>query len=257
MLSELLHTKRLFGLPFTAGTLEDVTDHLRRQLATGRQQLVVTANTDHVVRLRRHPELLGPYLDADLVLADGMPIVWGSRLVRAALPERVTGVDLMNAVCEALGREGRGVFLLGSTDEVLSRAGSAIIERFPGIGLAGTHHGFFGLDDDADVVAAVNGSRADVLFVGMGSPRQERWAATHLPELAPRLVLCVGGSLEVLAGIRSRAPGWMQRAGLEWSYRLLQEPGRLWKRYLVEDAAFLAILFGEWRHRRRQRRRAA
>jgi N-acetylglucosaminyldiphosphoundecaprenol N-acetyl-beta-D-mannosaminyltransferase len=255
MLSERLRSERLFGLSFTASTLKEARTHLLGELAAGRRQLVITANTDHLVRLRRYPELAAAYLAADLVLPDGMPVVWGSRLVGAALPERVTGVDLMDALCEGLTRDARSIFLLGSTDEILSRAVRALTERFPGIRLAGTHHGFFAPDDDPDVVGAINASGADALLIGMGSPRQERWAATHAGMLAARLLVCVGGSLEVLAGVRSRAPRWVQRVGLEWSYRLLQEPGRLWKRYLIQDAAFVPILAREWRSRRSQHHR--
>jgi N-acetylglucosaminyldiphosphoundecaprenol N-acetyl-beta-D-mannosaminyltransferase len=255
MLSERLRTEHLFGVPFTAGTLSDIRDHLLAELASRRRRLVITANTDHLVRLRRHPDLLKAYLAADLVLADGMPVVWGARVVGAPLPERVTGVDLMNELFRSFSSLGRSVYLLGSTDEVLAAGSEALADRYPGIRLAGTHHGFFSPDEDDDVVAGVNASGADALFVGMGSPRQERWAAAHARSLEPRLVVCVGGSLEVLAGVRSRAPRWMQRSGLEWSYRLFQEPGRLWKRYLVDDAAFLPILAREWRRRARRERR--
>jgi N-acetylglucosaminyldiphosphoundecaprenol N-acetyl-beta-D-mannosaminyltransferase len=254
MLSERLRTEHLFGVPFTAGTLSDIRDHLLRELAFGRRRLVITANTDHLVRLHRHPELLAAYLAADVVLADGMPVVWGARVVGAPLPERVTGIDLMNELFRSFSATRRKVYLLGGTDGVLSGGSAVLAARYPGIRLAGTHHGFFGLDEDDDVVAGINDSGADALFVGMGSPRQERWAAAHARALEPRLVVCVGGSLEVLAGLRSRAPRWMQRSGLEWSYRLLQEPGRMWKRYLVDDAAFLPIVAREWRRARRERR---
>lgn len=256
MLSERLRIEPLFGLPFASSTLEDVRDHLMRELLAGTRRVVVTANTDHVVRLHRHPDLVATYLAADLVLADGMPLIWGSRLVGASLPERVTGVDLMNALCEGLASEGKGVFLLGSTEDVLAHAARALTERYPGIHVTGTHHGFFAPDQDLAVLSAVNRSGADAVFIGMGSPRQERWATDHAEELDAPLILCVGGSLEVLAGRRLRAPLWVQRAGLEWSYRLLQEPRRLWKRYLVEDAAFVPILAREWRSRHRGRRRA-
>jgi N-acetylglucosaminyldiphosphoundecaprenol N-acetyl-beta-D-mannosaminyltransferase len=255
MLSERLRTERLFGLSFTANTLEEVGTHLLSELIAGRRQLVITANIDHLVRLRHHPELLEAYLAADLVLPDGMPVVWGSRLVGGALPQRVTGVDLMEVLCEGLTHEGKSAFLLGSTDEVLSGAARALTRRFPGIRLAGTHDGFFAPEDESNVIGAINASGADALFVGMGSPKQERWAATHAGILAARLVVCVGGSFDVLAGARSRAPGWMQRTGLEWSYRMVQEPSRLWKRYLIEDAAFVPILAREWRARRSERRR--
>jgi N-acetylglucosaminyldiphosphoundecaprenol N-acetyl-beta-D-mannosaminyltransferase len=257
MLAERLRTERLFGLHFTASTLEHVRTHLLDELAAGRRSLVITANIDHLVRLRRHPELLDVYLAADLVLPDGMPVVWGSRLVGGTLAERITGVDLMGALLEGLARDGRSVFLLGSTDQTLSGAATALTERFPGIRLAGSHHGFFGPDEDHDVIEAINASGAEALFVGMGSPRQEQWAAAHARTLAAPLLVCVGGSIDVLAGVRSRAPGWVRGVGMEWSYRLMQEPGRLWKRYLIDDAAFVPILAHEWGarhpHHRRER----
>jgi N-acetylglucosaminyldiphosphoundecaprenol N-acetyl-beta-D-mannosaminyltransferase len=255
LLTERLPTERLFGLPFTASSLNEVRHHLLRELAAGRQRLVITANTDHVVRLGQRPELIDAYLAADVVLPDGMPVIWGSRLVGVALAERVTGVDLMDALCDGLTRQGRGVFLLGSTEDVLSGATRALRERFPGIRVAGAHHGFFAPDDDLDVIETINASGAEALFIGMGSPRQERWAADHAGSLATGLLVCVGGSLDVLAGVRSRAPRWMQRHGLEWSYRLIQEPSRLWKRYLIQDTAFVSILAREWRDRRSERRR--
>jgi N-acetylglucosaminyldiphosphoundecaprenol N-acetyl-beta-D-mannosaminyltransferase len=255
MLAERLRTERLFGLPFTASTLEGVRTHLLDELAAGRRSLVITANTDHLVRLHRHPELLEVYLAADVVLPDGMPVVWGSRLVGGTLAERITGVDLMDALLEGLAGDGRSVFLLGSTEQTLSDAAIAVTERFPGIGLAGTHHGFFAPDEDRGVIDAINASGADALFVGMGSPRQERWAAARARTLAAPLVVCVGGSLEVLAGVRSRAPRWVRWAGMEWSYRLMQEPGRLWKRYLIDDAAFVPILAHEWSSRHPHHRR--
>jgi N-acetylglucosaminyldiphosphoundecaprenol N-acetyl-beta-D-mannosaminyltransferase len=257
MLSEPRRDGPLFGLPFTPVTLARARDQLLEALAEGRRQLVFTANTDHVVRVERHPELVETYLVADLLLADGMPVVWGSRIVGAPLPERVTGVDLMDELCRALGSGRRGIYLLGSTEPIASAAGRTATARYPGLRVVGTHHGFFGPEQDGDVVAAVNGSGTDALFVGMGSPRQERWVAMHADRLAPRLVVCVGGTLEVLAGVRGRAPRWMRPAGLEWTYRLFQEPARLWKRYLVDDAAFLTILRQEWRSRREHERPAA
>ncbi len=257
MLSEDPRSETLFGLPFTPTTLGQARDLLLEALAAGRRQLVFTANTDHVVRVERHPELLEVYRAADLLLPDGMPVVWGSRIVGAPLPERVTGVDLMDELCRALASAGGSVYLVGSTDDVLSAAARAAAARYPGLRVAGVHHGYFGPDEEDGVIAAVNASGADALFVGMGSPRQERWAAKHARSLGPGLVVCVGGTLEVLAGVKRRAPQWMRPAGLEWAFRLIQDPARLWKRYLIDDPAFVGILRRQRRSLRRSTRRAA
>jgi N-acetylglucosaminyldiphosphoundecaprenol N-acetyl-beta-D-mannosaminyltransferase len=211
----------------------------------------VTPNTDHVVRLTRDPEMRAIYLAADVVVADGMPLIWASSLLGEPLPERVAGIDLLHALAAALADRGASVFVLGGKPGIASDAARALEKGYPGLRVAGTHIGYFDPAADRDVVRAVNESGADALFVGMGSPRQEGWAVRYAPALRPRILLCAGGALEVIAGRRQRAPRWMQRAGLEWSYRLAQEPGRLWKRYLVEDAAFVGVVAREWRARRR------
>jgi len=249
---ETLDTEDLFGLPFTAGTQEAVIHRLVNGLGSGDRALVFTVNVDHVVRLRRRPDLRNVYSRADFVLADGAPVVWASRLLRAGLPERVAGIDLMAGLCDALAGRGGSVFLLGGTQGIAVMAGSALVRARPGLRLAGTHHGFFRPSEEPDIVRSIDRSRADVLFVGLGSPKQEIWAARHAGRLPCAVVMTVGGSLDVLAGLRSRGPRWLQRSGLEWSFRLAQEPGRLWKRYLVQDAAFVPILLGEWWARRRR-----
>ncbi len=212
--------------------------------------MVVTPNTDHVVRMRREPSMRRVYEAADVIVADGMPVVWASAMLGDPLPERVAGIDLMRAVADGLARRGGGVYVLGGTPGVADAAASAMARSHPGLRIGGTGDGYFDVDRDDAVVQAINGSDADALFVGMGSPRQEEWALRRAGMLGPRIILCIGGALEVLAGNRRRAPRWMQASGLEWSYRLLQEPGRLWKRYLVEDAAFLGAVYAEWRERR-------
>jgi N-acetylglucosaminyldiphosphoundecaprenol N-acetyl-beta-D-mannosaminyltransferase len=187
-----------------------------------------------------------------VIVADGMPVVWASGLLGHPLPGRVTGVDLMEAVCSSLQSRRASVFLLGGTEHSVIRAAEALPERYPGLRIAGRHHGFFGPGEAGDVRLQVNHSGADALFVGMGSPLQERWVAQNLEELEPSLIMCLGGAIDVVAGIRTRAPRWMQKSGLEWAFRLFQDPGRLWRRYLVDDMAFVRIFVHEWRTSRRE-----
>ena len=244
-----LPTARLFGLTFTAASLSEARQEVLSAIAAGQGRLVITVNIDHLVRLAREPALRELYERADLVLADGMPVVWAAALLGHPLPCRVAGVDLMDELSRGLAAFGGSVFLLGSTPERVEQAGRAIAERYPGLRLAGRHHGYVDLEDPS-VPSQVAGSGADLVLVGMGSPRQERWADRWRSSFPASSVLCVGGSLEVLAGVRRRAPRWMQRSGLEWLFRLAQEPRRLWHRYLVEDVAFASVVLREWRSQR-------
>ncbi|MGH6720413.1 MAG: WecB/TagA/CpsF family glycosyltransferase, partial [Alphaproteobacteria bacterium] len=206
------------------------------------------------VRHQEDPGFRAAYADAALCLADGVPVVWAARLVGAALKGRVAGADLLPALCEAAAGRGLSVFLLGGSDGVAAAAASALAARFPGLLVAGTHTPpqDFGEDDKTTTaaIAAVNAARPDMLFVGLGSPKQEYWVHRHWARLAAVATICCGAALDYAAGTRTRAPGWMRRAGLEWAWRLAGEPRRLWHRYLVRDAAFVGIVLKEWWRRR-------
>ncbi len=206
----------------------------------------VTANVDHVVRVSRCPELKYLYTEADLTVADGMPLIWASRLLRTPLPERVAGSDLFPALCERAAEEGLSVFMLGGTPGSAEKAGEILQRRHPKLRVAGYCCPDFGFEHDpaqsADVLDQVGRTRPDILFVGLGSPKQEKWIAENRAACGAKLSIGVGISFSFLAGDVARAPLWMQRVGLEWAHRLWQEPGRLWKRYIVEDSAFVGLV---------------
>ncbi len=204
-----------------------------------RPHTIVTVNAAILVMMRSDPALAAACRAADLVVADGVPVVWASRLAGARLPARVAGVDLMAWLLEAAWRHRLPVFFLGAREEVVR----ALVERcereYPGLPVAGWRDGYFGRERDAEVVDQIRRSGAAMLFVGMPSPFKEIWCERHRAELGVPVILGVGGSFDVLAGFVRRAPRTMQRAGLEWLWRLLMEPRRLWRRYLVTNTVFV------------------
>jgi N-acetylglucosaminyldiphosphoundecaprenol N-acetyl-beta-D-mannosaminyltransferase len=215
-------------------------------LRSGGSKVLFTANVDHVVRHSNDPDFRRCYQVADLVFADGMPLMWAARLLRRRVRARVTGVDLMAGLCSLAESRGYRCFLLGATEQTLDKARRALQQRCPSIQIVGSHHGYF--DDSGPVLELVRQARPHFLFVGMGSPRQEVWIAQHRGQLSG-VILPVGGSFEVMAGEKKRAPRWAQRLGLEWTWRLAQDPRRLWKRYLLEDLVFLKLFLRELRKR--------
>jgi N-acetylglucosaminyldiphosphoundecaprenol N-acetyl-beta-D-mannosaminyltransferase len=210
----------------------------------GRRQLV-TVNTDFVRIARQDADFRRVLNAADLAVADGMPLVWLSRLRGPALPERVAGIDLVEDCCRIAAQRGVGVFLLGAAPGIADAAGRALVARHPGLRIAGTYAPPFGAHSDeetARMVAAIRAAGRCVLFVAFGAPRQDLFIASHLRELDVVLAMGVGCTFDILAGEVRRAPAWMQRTGLEWVWRMAMEPGRLWRRYLLQDAPFFGAL---------------
>jgi N-acetylglucosaminyldiphosphoundecaprenol N-acetyl-beta-D-mannosaminyltransferase len=240
---------------FACVRMAEVLQAVVHALTTGRRGYIVTPNTDHVVRYHRDPAFREAVDGAWLRLADGMPVVWASRLLRNPLPERVAGSDLLPALCELAARQGYSVFLLGGREGVAKRAAERLEARFRGLKVAGTYTPVEGFDGDPEdqeaAVEAVNRVAPDILFVGVGSPTQELWVHRNWDRLRVRVAVCCGAALDYAAGTKPRAPGWMRRAGLEWLWRLVHEPRRLWRRYLLDDLAFLGILLRALRSSRR------
>lgn len=203
---------------------------------------VVTVNVAILMAMRDDLALTGAIDRADAVVVDGQPLVWASRLVRSPVPEKVSGVDLMQRLLEVGGARRLSVYLLGTTQERLEALQRAIATRYPDVRIAGARNGFFGPDDYPEVVRGIREARADVLLVGMPAPFKEVWCQQYRDELATPAVIGVGGAFDVLGGIIPRAPRIMQEAGLEWAWRLAMEPRKLWKRYLVTNTTFLANL---------------
>jgi N-acetylglucosaminyldiphosphoundecaprenol N-acetyl-beta-D-mannosaminyltransferase len=225
-------------------------------LDAGRGGAVATPNLDHLQQLSRRPVLAELVEQADLVVADGMPLVWASRLQGTALPERVAGSDLVWSLTAEAALRDRSVFLLGGAPGACEAAEARLRSVYPGARFAGTYCPPVGFERDEQEVerirAVLASARPDIVYVALGFPKQERLIAYLRGELPSTWFLGVGYSLSFIAGHSSRAPTWMSRVGLEWLHRLSKEPRRLAKRYLVDDIPFALRLFtSAWRSRTR------
>ena len=238
---------RLFGVRVDAATMDDALGRVDAAIRHGSRLLIGVVNAAKVVNMRWDAELRRSVTSADMILADGMSVVWASRILGTPLPERVTGIDLMMGMFELGDARGYRVYLLGATEEVSAAAAARIASDFPGVKVVGRHHGYFGPDDEPAVAAEIAAAHPHILLAAMSSPKKERFLARWFGSLGVPVCHGVGGSFDVLAGKVRRAPRLFQRLGLEWLYRVLQEPRRLWRRYLVTNTIFLWLVLRELR----------
>jgi N-acetylglucosaminyldiphosphoundecaprenol N-acetyl-beta-D-mannosaminyltransferase len=203
---------------------------------------IITVNVAILMMARQDVRLARAISLADLVLVDGKPLVWASGWLGTPIPERVSGVDLMQRLLEVGKDRGLRVFFLGTTQERLDALERVVRDRYPGLVIAGTRNGFFGNDEYETVITQIREAKADLLLVGMPAPFKEVWCEEHREALATPAILGVGGAFDVEAGFVPRAPRWAQEAGMEWAWRLAMEPRKLWKRYLVTNSAFVLLL---------------
>ncbi|MGH7785381.1 MAG: WecB/TagA/CpsF family glycosyltransferase [Candidatus Binatia bacterium] len=230
---------------FDSIVLGEAVDAVGGMIRSGRRGYVATVNVAILMMMRSDPRLQRFVDRAELVVADGQPIVFASRWSAAPLPERVAGIDLLEALLARAEREQFRVYLLGGLPAVVSDAARRIRERWPGLAVCGVADGYFSAEEAEERARAVARSEAHLLIVGMGVPRQEYFVETHWQELGAKVAIGVGGALEVLAGVRQRAPRALQTLGLEWLFRLAQEPRRLSGRYLVTNSQFIYLLLKE------------
>jgi len=202
----------------------------------------VSINAAKLIALRHDADLREIVDGCELVNADGQSVVWASRLLGDPLPERVAGIDLMYALIRMAELEGYGIYILGARREVLEKAVLQLRETHPGLQILGYRDGYFSDEQSPEVASAICNSGARILFVAMSSPRKEHWLGKYGPDLNVPFVMGVGGSIDVVAGVTRRAPRAWQRLGVEWLYRLLQEPRRMLRRYLVTNAQFSILV---------------
>lgn len=232
-------------------TMEETLDVVEELIANGQPEQHVVVNVDKLVKARRDPELRRIINNCALINADGMPVVWASRLLGRPLKERVTGIDLFEALMKRSASEQWRVFLLGAKENVVSLVKSRYEARYPGLVVAGYRNGYWKPEEEAAVAEQIRAARPDILFVAISSPKKERFLGRWQSYMKVPFAMGVGGTFDVAAGHITRAPRWMQRAGLEWFYRFLQEPRRMFRRYFVEDLAFFGMLVKELGRRSR------
>jgi len=226
---------------FHAVTQSDVLQWYAAGLNASRARYVTTVNVAILMMMRKNNRLKLFVDESDLTVADGLPIIWLSKLIRKPLPERVTGIDLCHNLCALAAENGHSVYLLGASQKVLNKTKQQLLKESPRLIIAGTSHGYFHEEEAPKQIDKINQSGADLLFVAMGVPRQEYFLQDNLDKLNIKLAIAIGGSFDVIAGFKKRAPLWMQKAGLEWLFRMLQEPRRLAKRYIVTNVQFLGL----------------
>ncbi|WP_175921545.1 WecB/TagA/CpsF family glycosyltransferase [Burkholderia latens] len=231
----------LFGCPMDVATMSETVDLIRNRIAHRQFTQHVVVNVAKLVNMQADRELAGSVTACDIINIDGMGVVWGARALGHPVGERVAGIDLFDRLLQMAQEDGLPVFMLGGTDAVVTQAASAIARKYPHLKIAGIHHGYF-WDDEEAVVSRIRASGARLLFVAITSPRKENFINRWKAELGVDFVMGVGGTFDVVAGKVRRAPAWMQKAGLEWLFRVLQEPRRMWRRYWTTNSRFAWML---------------
>lgn len=237
--------RNLFGVPIQAMTMSEVLARVDETIAQRRRLKIGVVNAAKLVNMRRDGMLMQDVLSSDLIVADGISVVWAGRLLGYPLPERVAGIDLMLGMLRRGHERGYRFYCLGATDEVLDQVTARIAADYPNARLVGRRHGYFAAGQEPTIAAEIQAAHPDILLVAMTSPKKEKFLARWGDQLGVPVCHGVGGSFDVLAGKVRRAPDRWQRLGLEWLYRLKQEPRRLWRRYLVTNTLFCWMVLTE------------
>ncbi|WP_236198428.1 WecB/TagA/CpsF family glycosyltransferase [Pseudomonas pseudonitroreducens] len=234
----------VLGCPMHAISCHKTVELVREKILEGNFIQHVVVNAAKIVHMSSDPKLKESVTSCDIINIDGMGVVWGARLLGHKVPERVSGIDLFHELLAMSASNGLSVYLLGATDEIVSQTAKTLHALYPNITIAGYHHGYF-WDNEEAMVEKIRASGAKLLFVAITSPKKENFINRWKDQLGANFVMGVGGTFDVVAGKVKRAPIWMQNCGLEWFYRVIQEPGRMWKRYLTTNTIFAWILLKE------------
>lgn len=227
-------------------TMMEAIQKIEQLILNKKPSYVVTPNVDHIVKLETDKEFQKVYKEADLILTDGMPLIWISKIKKTPIKEKVSGSDLFPEVCKLSANKGYKVFLLGAAKGIAIKAAENLKLKYDGLNIVGTYSPSYGFENNEDeieqIIEMINEVKPDVLAVGLGAPKQEKFLYKFRNRLNVPVSLAIGASIDFEAGNINRAPKWMQRLGLEWSYRLIKEPKRMFKRYLVDDLKIFKII---------------
>ena len=232
----------VLGVGVSAIDMPAAVDRIEGWIRQGSRNYICVTGVHGVMESQRDAELRRIHNASGLTTPDGMPMVWAGHWAGASWMRRVYGPDLMLAICQRAQEMGWRSFFYGGREGVPERLAERLVERFPGLNVVGTYSPPFRdltAEEDAALVAEINSSHADLVWVGLSTPKQERWMAAHVGRLNAPVLLGVGAAFDIHAGTLAQAPGWMRRHGLEWLYRLIREPRRLWRRYLSNNPRFL------------------
>ncbi len=229
---ELAQSVQILGVRVDDVTMDEALNHAQQMAAQGGAHQVVTVNPEFVMRAQSDLVFRQVLDEADLAIPDGQGLLWAARVLGTPLRERVAGSDMAPALAELSARKGYRLYLLGAAPGVAEKAADVLQSRYPGVQIVGTYAGSPALDEEDEIVARIVAAQPDFLFVAYGAPAQDLWIHRNQPRLQVPVAMGIGGTLDFVAGVRKRAPAWMRRIGLEWLYRLMQEPSR-WRRMLA------------------------
>jgi N-acetylglucosaminyldiphosphoundecaprenol N-acetyl-beta-D-mannosaminyltransferase len=242
---------KLCGVAVDTYTFNEVIEIILGQVKSHQKpSYVVTPNVAHLVSLQHDRAFRQIYEQALLAVPDGVPLLWAAKLLKSPLGGRVNGTDLFEELAAIAAQQGLKVFLLGGRSGAADKAADILTARHPELNIVGTYSPPFGFENSFDerdrINTLIQDAAPDILFVGLGAPKQEKWIAEHYEALGVPVSIGIGVSFEFVAGMVQRAPRWMQKAGLEWLFRLISEPGRLWKRYLVGNIYFAYLVMKQF-----------
>lgn len=231
----------ILGVPVDCVTMAQAVQWVETTLASDQPRSVIAVNPEKVIQANQDPEVLKRLQQAGLLIPDGIGVVFAVRLLGLGCLERVPGSELMPKLCEQAAKKGYKVFLFGANQEVISQAAEVLLQRYSGLNIVGTQHGYVKEEEMPSVIAAINSSQADLLFVALGSPKQELWMTRYLPALNVKVCQGVGGTFDVIAGRVKRAPLAFRLLHLEWFYRLLSQPSRILRQTALPIFAFRVL----------------
>ena len=237
--------ERLFGIPVQAATLSQALDGVHAAISKRKSLHIGVVNAAKIVNMKRNPKLQEALRNADVIYADGMSVVWASRFLGKPIPERIAGIDLMTGILDRGRQHHYRIYCLGAKQHVVEEVCERFNSDYPGVVIVGWRDGYFSPDEEESVATAIRDARPDVLLVAIASPKKEQFMARWAEHMNVPVLHGVGGAFDIVAGNVMRAPESWQRLGLEWLYRIKQEPRRLWKRYLVTNTLFAQMVFAE------------
>lgn len=239
------HTVDIFGIEVSSLRMDQLLDVCVKNIQSKKNMLLGVLNVAKAVNCQKNTKLRQSLEQADLIVADGLPLVWLSKLIGKPLPERVAGIDIMLELLQLASRKNYKVYLLGARKEIIEKVAQIFQDTYPGVCITGYRDGYFTEEEEYEVAKSIKEASTDILFVAMTSPKKENFLGKWREYINVSVCHGVGGSFDVVAGITKRAPLWMQKCGLEWLYRVIQEPRRMWKRYLVTNIQFFRLAFVE------------
>lgn len=234
---------KIFNAYVDALSFDETIQEVERIIAEGKPAQHVVINASKMNLMQQDEKLTEIVNSCPLINADGASIIWAAKKLGIPIKERVTGIDLFTKLIEISNEKGYRIFLFGAKEEVVTKVKAIFEEKYPKIQISGYRNGYFTENDESDIVKQIADSNADIMFVAFSSPKKEYWINKYLNQLNIPFVMGVGGSFDVVAGVTDRAPEWMQKRGLEWFYRFIQEPRRMWRRYIIGNAKFVILTY--------------